>query len=91
MAKGVPLVLLLPLPNPHRPPPPPPLLFNAPCLLAAPSRSPLQARCGCGCCRGGGLRATEAIAEGEKGRREMSAEARGEDIGERVCSGGEDW
>lgn len=91
MASGVPLALLLPLPNPHRPPLPLFPLPNAPCLLAAPSRSPLQARCGCGCCSGGGLRATEAMAEGEKGRREMSAEARGEDIGERVCSGGEDW
>jgi hypothetical protein len=59
--------------------------------LAAPSRSPLQARCGCGCCSGGGLRATEAMAEGEKGRRALSVEARGEDIGERACSGGEDW
>lgn len=52
-----------------------------------PGRGGCHPRWGWGCCRGGGV----CVAGAAKGDQVRSVEGRGEVVGERAVSGGEDW
>lgn len=52
-----------------------------------PGSDGCQLRCGWGCWRGGGV----CVAGAAKGDQVRSVEGRGEVVGERAVSGGEDW